>query len=112
MRVDDFLKRPGGCLHLTTPLVSVESAEIPLRSPQMRKSDSSNSNEGPSFSGPRYRPNWLVAFICFFFGAYISVALLAYDPKQSPFDHTPVPLEKNPAGLVGAYAAAGMFRSV
>ncbi len=78
----------------------------------MRKSETSNPNDGPSFQAPRYRPNWIAALLSFFLGAYLAVALIAYDPKQSPFDHKPVPLEQNPAGLVGAYAAAAMFRVV
>ncbi len=78
----------------------------------MRKSETSNSNDGPSFQAPRYRPNWIAALISFFLGAYLAVALVAYDPKQSPFDHKPMPAEQNPAGLVGAYAAAGMFRVI
>jgi S-DNA-T family DNA segregation ATPase FtsK/SpoIIIE len=51
-------------------------------------------------------------FVCFFLGAYLAVALIAYDPAQSPFDHQPAPTAKNPAGLVGAYAAAGLLRVV
>jgi len=50
--------------------------------------------------------------VCFFLGAYLAVALIAYDPAQSPFDHQPAPTAKNPAGLVGAYAAAGLLRVV
>ncbi len=78
----------------------------------MRKSETSNPNDGPSFQAPRYRPNWIAALLCFFLGAYLAVALIAYDPKQSPFDHKPVPAEQNPAGQIGAYAAAGMFRVI
>src|SRR3954470_21659553 len=77
----------------------------------MRKSQTSNPNGGPSFQAPRYRPNWMMALICFFLGAYLTVALVAYDPAQSPFDHKPVPPQKNPAGLVGAYIAAAMLRT-
>ena len=78
----------------------------------MSKSESSNPNAGPSFQGPRYRPNWLGALICFILGVFLAVALVAYGPAQSPFDFKPVPAEKNPAGLIGAYAAAGMFRAI
>ena len=78
----------------------------------MPKSETSNANVGPSFKAPRYPPNWIVALICFFFGAYLLVALVAYDPAQSPFDHLPAPTAKTPAGLYGAYAAAGMLRVV
>jgi S-DNA-T family DNA segregation ATPase FtsK/SpoIIIE len=78
----------------------------------MPKSETSNPNDGPSFSAPRYRPNWIAALVCFFLGAYIAVALVAYDPKQSPLDHKPAPAEQNPAGLIGAYVAAGTFRAI
>ncbi|MES2695617.1 MAG: DNA translocase FtsK [Verrucomicrobiota bacterium] len=78
----------------------------------MRKSENSNPNDGPSFSAPRYRPNWIAALVCFFLGAYLAVALVAYDPRQSPFDQQPAPMEQNPAGLVGAYIAAGAFRAI
>ncbi len=78
----------------------------------MPKSESSNPNAGPSFQGPRYRPNWFGALICFILGAFLAVAMVAYEPAQSPFDFKPEPAEKNPAGLIGAYAAAGMFRAV
>lgn len=78
----------------------------------MPKSDTSNSNDGPSYNAPRYRPNWVVALICFFLGAYLAVAFVAYDPKQSPFDQKPAPTEQNPAGIIGAYVAAGSFRAI
>ncbi|HUR58537.1 MAG TPA: DNA translocase FtsK 4TM domain-containing protein, partial [Opitutaceae bacterium] len=78
----------------------------------MPKSESSNPNEGPSFQGPRYRPNWIGALLCFLLGAFLTVALVAYAPAQSPFDFKPEPTEKNPAGLFGAYAASAMLRAV
>ena len=37
----------------------------------MPKSDSSNPNGGPSFQGPRYRPNWLAAILCFIVATYL-----------------------------------------
>src|SRR4051794_13343459 len=70
----------------------------------MPKSDSSNSNDGPSFSGPRYRPNWIVALLYFFIAAFLLVALFTYDPIQSTF-HTTNPALKNPTGRYGANAA-------
>ena len=49
----------------------------------MPKSETSNSKSVPSFEGPRYRPKWLVASICFLLGAWIAVTLLDYTPRQS-----------------------------
>ena len=54
----------------------------------MPKSDSSNPNGGPSFQGPRYRPNWPAAAVCFIAGTYLSAALLDYDPNQTSFHST------------------------
>jgi S-DNA-T family DNA segregation ATPase FtsK/SpoIIIE len=67
----------------------------------MPKSENSNSNDGPSFQAPRYRPNWLAAVICFVLGAFLTVALVAYHPAQS-HHHTTAPVLKNPVGWVGA----------
>src|SRR4051812_116612 len=69
----------------------------------MPKSETSNSNDGPSFQAPRYRPNWLAALFCFAIGAFLLVALVTYDPAQSGF-HTMPPTQKNPAGIWGANA--------
>ena len=49
----------------------------------MAKSETSNPKNVPSFEGPRYRPKWLAASICFLLGAWIAVTLLDYDPRQS-----------------------------
>ena len=49
----------------------------------MAKSETSNSKSVPSFEGPRYRPKWLAASICFLLGAWIAVTLLDYTPRQS-----------------------------
>ena len=67
----------------------------------MPKSETSNPNDGPSFQAPRYRPNWIAALLCFLFGAYLAVALVAYDPAQSSFRGTN-PTAKNPVGWLGA----------
>ena len=67
----------------------------------MSKSETSNPNDGPSFQAPRYRPNWIAALLCFLFGAYLAVALVAYDPAQSSFRGTN-PTAKNPVGWLGA----------
>ncbi len=66
----------------------------------MPKSETSNSNH-PSFQAPRYRPNWGVALVCFVLGAFLTVALVAYDPAQS-HHHTSAPVLKNPVGWIGA----------
>ncbi|HUJ45210.1 MAG TPA: DNA translocase FtsK 4TM domain-containing protein [Opitutaceae bacterium] len=49
----------------------------------MPKSETSNSKSVASLEGPRYRPKWLAASICFLLGAWIAVTLLDYDPRQS-----------------------------
>ena len=68
----------------------------------MPKSESSNPNPVPSNQAPRYGPNWVVALLCLLLGAYLLVALVAFDPAQSPGDHVPAPPANNPAGFVGA----------
>jgi len=45
----------------------------------MPKADSSNPNGGPSFQGPRYRPNWLGAIVCFIIATYLTAALISYE---------------------------------
>ena len=77
----------------------------------MSKSETSNSNDGPSFNAPRYRPNWGAALVCFLLGAYLSVALVAYDPAQSGF-HTTNPTAKNPVGWLGANAVWAQLYAV
>ena len=77
----------------------------------MPKSETSNSNSGPSFQAPRYRPNWPVAAACFFLGAYLAVALLAYHPDQATF-HSTAPTLKNPVGWVGANTSWALLYSV
>jgi DNA segregation ATPase FtsK/SpoIIIE, S-DNA-T family len=67
----------------------------------MPKSETSNSNDGPSFQAPRYRPSWLAAIISFMCGAYVTVALVAYDPGQTRHITT-TPTGKNPVGWIGA----------
>src|SRR5271155_4510412 len=69
----------------------------------MPKSDSSNSNSGPSYSGPRYRPNWLAALICLVLGTYLFVALIDYEPAQSTLVSTARPT-RNMVGWLGADA--------
>ena len=79
----------------------------------MPKSETSNSNTGPSFQGPRYRPNWVGALLCFVAGAFLTVALVDYDPLQVglPFRSTTV-AAKNLMGWLGADAAWILFFSI
>jgi S-DNA-T family DNA segregation ATPase FtsK/SpoIIIE len=78
----------------------------------MPKPDSSsNPNGGPSFQGPRYRPNWLAAIICFIIGTYLSAALLDYDPAQVTFNSTS-PIVKNWVGWVGADTVWMLFNLI
>jgi DNA segregation ATPase FtsK/SpoIIIE, S-DNA-T family len=77
----------------------------------MPKSDSSNPNGGPSFQGPRYRPNWLAASICFIVGTYLLAALLDYDPNQTLF-HTTSPTSKNWVGWLGADTVWVLFYAI
>ena len=49
----------------------------------MPKSETSNSKNAPPFDGPRYRPKWLAASVCFLLGAWLFVTLLDYAPRQS-----------------------------
>ncbi len=49
----------------------------------MGKTGTSNPKNVPSFEGPRYRPKWLAASICFLLGAWLAVALFDYAPQQS-----------------------------
>ncbi len=77
----------------------------------MSKSETSNPIDGPSFQGPRYRPNWFAALVCFALGAFLLVALVAYEPAQSAF-HTTGPTLKNPAGKYGANTVWAMLYTI
>ena len=77
----------------------------------MPKPETSNSNDGPSFQAPRYRPHWPSAVACFVFGAFLAVALVAYDPAQSTFSTT-APVLKNPVGWIGANAVWALLYAV
>ena len=77
----------------------------------MSKSETSNSNDGPSFQAPRYHPNWGAALVCFALGIFLLIALLAYDPAQSSW-RTAQPTLKNPAGILGANAIWAMLFSL
>ena len=49
----------------------------------MAKSGTSNSKNASPFDGPRHRPKWLAASVCFLLGAWLLVTLLDYRPVQS-----------------------------
>ncbi|MBL9200668.1 MAG: DNA translocase FtsK [Opitutaceae bacterium] len=72
----------------------------------MRKSDTSNPIDGPSFQAARYRPNWAAAAMFFVAAAFLAVALIDYDPMQvgAPFRSTTA-IGKNLMGWIGADAA-------
>jgi S-DNA-T family DNA segregation ATPase FtsK/SpoIIIE len=77
----------------------------------MPKSDSSNPNGGPSFQGPRYRPNWLAAGLCLIVGLYLTAALVDYDPGQTRF-HSTSPVAKNWVGWLGADSVWVLFYTI
>ena len=77
----------------------------------MPKSDSSNPNGGPSYQGPRYRPNWLAAAVCFIIATYLTAALIDYDPNQTRF-HTTSPSAKNWVGWLGADTVWVLFYAI
>jgi S-DNA-T family DNA segregation ATPase FtsK/SpoIIIE len=78
----------------------------------MPKSDSSsNPNGGPSFQGPRYRPNWLAAILCFIVATYLLAALVNYSPNQVRFNSTE-PTGKNWVGWLGADTVWVLFYSI
>ena len=77
----------------------------------MSKSDSSNPNGGPSFQGPRYRPNWLAAILCFIVATYLFAALINYDPNQTRFQSTS-PTGKNWVGWLGADTVWVLFYTI
>ncbi len=67
----------------------------------MPKSETSNSNGGPSFQAPRYQPNWPAAILCFVLAPCLAVALVDYSPQQVTFNTTHV-LATNIVGKIGA----------
>ena len=70
----------------------------------MPKSETSNSNDGPSYQAPRYHPNWVVAITCLLLATWLAVAMLDYSPNQTTRLSTH-PTGTNIAGSWGAYAA-------
>lgn len=77
----------------------------------MPKSETSNPNNGPSYQGTRYRPNWLAAVICFVLSALLMVALVDYLPNQSTFANTH-PTTTNLVGLWGANSVWMLYYSI
>ena len=71
----------------------------------MPKSETSNPNAGPAFQGPRYRPNWVAALLCFVAGAFLSVALIDYSPEQVGHFRQTARAGKNLMGWIGADVA-------
>jgi S-DNA-T family DNA segregation ATPase FtsK/SpoIIIE len=49
----------------------------------MPRPGNSNSKNASPFDGPRHRPKWLAAGICFLLGAWLLITLLDYKPSQS-----------------------------
>jgi DNA segregation ATPase FtsK/SpoIIIE, S-DNA-T family len=77
----------------------------------MSKSETSNSNDGPSFQAPRYRPNWPAAIGCFLGATWLTVAFFDFVPHQSTF-HTTSPTANNVAGGWGANVSWVSFFSL
>ncbi len=91
----------------------------------MAKAASPNSRDDePSFEGPRYRPNWPGAAICFFLGILVLVAMVDYEPSQTTYmqvggrseaaggtlQHIPIRTgEPNLVGVVGADLSFASF---
>jgi S-DNA-T family DNA segregation ATPase FtsK/SpoIIIE len=78
----------------------------------MPKPDSSNPNGGPSFQGPRYRPNWFAAITCFIIATYLTAALIDYDPGQTRGLVTTSPTGNNWVGWMGADIIWVLFYSI
>ncbi len=70
----------------------------------MRKTASSNSKKAVNFSGPRHRPRWLLAAVCFLLAVLLTVALIDFRPEQSSH-MTTNPTDKNLVGVFGAEAS-------
>jgi S-DNA-T family DNA segregation ATPase FtsK/SpoIIIE len=78
----------------------------------MSKSETSNTNSGPSFQGPRYRPNWFAALLCFVAGAFLLVALIDYRPDQVGLLRSTARVGKNLMGWLGADAVWVMLYAI
>ncbi len=71
----------------------------------MPKAETSNSNGAPSFQGPRYKPNWLAAVVCFVLGPSLTVALVDYSPNQVTLNST----HAMATNIVGTFGANTIF---
>jgi DNA segregation ATPase FtsK/SpoIIIE, S-DNA-T family len=71
---------------------------------QMPKPASSNPKHTQNFSGPRHRPRWLLASVCFLLAVLLTVALIDFRPEQSTH-MTTNPTDKNLVGVFGAEAS-------
>src|SRR5271165_2009239 len=74
--IEIIVKGFGRGLQLTVPDASVQSAILLRPEAQMSTIDSSNPNGGPSYQGPRYRPNGMAARLTFVAVTYLSAALI------------------------------------
>jgi DNA segregation ATPase FtsK/SpoIIIE, S-DNA-T family len=74
----------------------------------MPKVDSTKPDGGPSFPGPRYRPNWLAAVLSFGAGVYLAGALFDYDPAQVSGITSTANAAQNAFGRVGAWSVWGL----
>ena len=90
---------------MTAPIVSVDFEADFGRLTQMPKSETSNSNSGPSFQAPRYRPNWLAAILCFVLGPSLTVALVDYTPAQVTLNST----HATATNIVGVFGANSVW---
>ncbi len=77
----------------------------------MRKSKTSNSNNGPTYQAARYRPNWVAAAVCFVLGSWLTAALVDYSPSQSSFATTQE-IGTNLAGPWGANSSWVMLYAI
>ncbi len=93
---------------MTGPIVSVDFEADFGRLTQMPKSETSNSNSGPSFQAPRYRPNWLAAILCFVLGPSLTVALVDYTPAQATINTT----HATATNIVGVFGANTVWCSL
>ncbi len=79
----------------------------------MPKSETSNPIDGPSYSAPRYRPNWLTAVCCFLLATWLIVAMADFSPNQTSHGFVSThPTGTNIAGGWGANVAWVAFFSL
>ncbi len=71
----------------------------------MSRSGNSNPKNASPFDGPRHRPKWFAASICFLFGAWLLITLLDYLPQQSHEFQIGNRLPAPPPNLGGSWGA-------